>query len=75
MHEIVMNAAHMLALLPEEEQRFAYEFIKRLVLAWDPDFTKLTDEEAAMLEEARSGEYVDDEDVNWNEILGGNGDD
>ena len=32
----------MLEILPEQEQLFAKEFIKKLVLAWDNDFTKLT---------------------------------
>ena len=27
--------------LPETEQGLAYELLRRLVLAWDPDFTKL----------------------------------
>ena len=29
-------------LLPDNEQILAYELIKRMVLAWDSDFTKLT---------------------------------
>ena len=49
--------------------------MKKPLSEWDPDFTKLTAEEAAMLAEARSGEYVDDEDVNWDEILGSTGND
>lgn len=40
---------NMLEILPEQEQLFAKEFIKKLVLAWDSDFTKLTlDEEKAL---------------------------
>lgn len=43
--------------------------IKRLVLAWDPDFTKLTPEERKQLEAAEeridSGEYVKDSDIEW----------
>lgn len=70
MPEIVMNAARMMECLPEEDQIFAYEFIKKLVLAWDPDFTKLTASEAAALKEAEEGEYVDDEDMDWDVILG-----
>lgn len=42
----------MVEMLPEQEQDLAYELIKRLVLAWDPDFTKLTAMEAAELDEA-----------------------
>jgi hypothetical protein len=32
----------MVDMLPESEQKLAFEFIKRMVLAWDSDFTKLT---------------------------------
>jgi len=57
--------ADMIEMLPEDEQNFAYEFVKRLVLAWDPDFTKLTPAERKRLEEAENGEYVDEDDINW----------
>ncbi len=36
----------MLNMLPKQEQEFAYEMLKRIILAWDPDFTKLTPDEA-----------------------------
>jgi hypothetical protein len=53
----------MLEKLPESEQKLAYEFIKRLVLAWDPEYTKLTPNEALMLQEAEkeyeNGDYVE----------------
>lgn len=32
--------------------KIALAFIKKLVLAWDPDYTKVTPSEKAMLEEA-----------------------
>ena len=42
---------------------------EELVLAWDPDFIKLTPEERRQLEEAEQridrGEYVRDSDVEW----------
>ena len=38
--------------LPEAEQGLAYELMRRLVLAWDPDFTKLTPAEYIRMEEA-----------------------
>lgn len=41
--------AEMIDMLPEQEQEFAYELIKKLVLAWDPDFTKLTPDERKAL--------------------------
>lgn len=42
------------------------ELVNRLVLALDPDFTKLTPEEQEHLEAAENGEYVDSEDIDWN---------
>lgn len=38
----VKEAIGLMEVLPESEQNFALEFIKKLVLAWDPDFTKVT---------------------------------
>ena len=56
-------------LLPEHEQLLAYELIKRLVLAWDSDFTKLTSEERERLEKSdidlKNGDTVDISDINW----------
>ncbi len=69
MTQVVQESVKMLEMLPESEQEFANQFIKRLVLAWDPDFTKLTLEERKRLEAAEqrmdSGEYVKDSDINW----------
>jgi len=63
------QAIDLMEILPESEQNFALEFIKKLVLAWDPDFTKLTPAERAELEEARkeieNGETVPHEAINW----------
>ena len=46
-----------------------YELIKKLVLAWDPDYTKVTPSEAAALQEAEknfeNGEYYTDSEINW----------
>lgn len=57
----------MLEVHPEQDQDFAYELTKRLVLAWDPDFTRVTPAEAAVLDEAitgyNRGEYVRLEDL------------
>ena len=62
MSEIAMNAAHMIDMLPDPDKNLAYELIKKLVLAWDPDFTKLTTEEAKQLEEAKDSGFVEVED-------------
>lgn len=56
MSDIAMKTAEMVSMLPPSEQNFAYEMVKRLVLAWDPDFTKLTPSEAAELAEAEKDE-------------------
>lgn len=68
MSEIVANAARMMEMLPDSEKSFAYEFIKKLVLAWDPDFTKVTPEEAKQLEEAEQSGFVDDANIDWNNL-------
>lgn len=57
--------AEMLDMLPEREQAFAYEVMRKLVLAWDPDYTKLTATEAARLEAAREEEQYDGDAVDW----------
>ena len=42
------------------------EFIKKLVIAWDPDFTKLTPAERKELEEAIADpETVPHDAINW----------
>ena len=55
--------------LPETEQGLAYELLRRLVLAWDPDFTKLTPAERANLEESErdlgEGCTMRMEDIDW----------
>ena len=70
MSEKVVEAARLMDMLPEADQNFAYEFIKKLVIAWDPDFTKVTPSERAELEKAikeiENGETVSHESVNWN---------
>jgi hypothetical protein len=55
--------------LPEAEQSLAYELLRRLVLAWDPDFTKLTPAEYARLKESErdleQGHTVKMDDIDW----------
>jgi len=58
MSEITSKVVEMMEMLPEDDQQFAFEFIKKLVLAWDPDYTKLTEPELKVLEEARSDNYT-----------------
>lgn len=66
MTKTIEQTITMLEMLPTQEQNLALELIKRLVLAWDPDFTKLTPDERARLEAAEIGEYIDSKDIDWN---------
>lgn len=66
MTKTIEQTVTMLEMLPTQEQNLALELVKRLVLAWDPDFTKLTPEERARLEAAEIGEYIDSGDIDWN---------
>ena len=68
MSSIVMEAARLMDALPEADKVFAYEFIKKLVLAWDPDFTKVTAEEAKRIAEAENSGYVDADEIDWENI-------
>jgi len=53
--------------LPETEQALITELIRRIYLAWDPDFTKVTAMERASIEESEAaflrGEFVRAEDL------------
>ena len=60
-----MAAVRVMESLPENQQKFALEFVKKLVLAWDPDYTKLTISEADALKEAEQSGFVDEEDIDW----------
>ena len=55
-------------MLSESEQSFAYEFVKRLVRAWDPDFTKVTPEEAKQLEEAEKSGFISESEIDWDNL-------
>lgn len=59
----------MYNILPAQEQNLAYELIKRLVLAWDSDFTKLTPAEHARLDESerdwQEGRTVKASEIDW----------
>lgn len=65
MTKTIEQTVNMLEMLPAQEQNLAMELVKRLVLAWDPDFTKLTPDERIRLETAEHGEYIDAENINW----------
>ena len=50
MAPIAQQIADMVDMLPEQDQTLAFEVIKKMVLAWDPDFTKTTPTEQAQIE-------------------------
>lgn len=70
MGNIAQQAAVMIDMLPENDQQLAFELVKKLVLAWDPDFTKVTANEATAIAAAEknfeNGEYFTDDEINWN---------
>ena len=68
MSGIVAEAARMMDMLPESEQSFACEFIKKLVRAWDPDFTKVTPEEAERIRHAEQSGFVDENEIDWDHL-------
>lgn len=67
MSEKTKEMFQLVDMLPESEQNFISEMIKRVVLAWDPDFTKVTDLERERMDvaqkELEQGEYISHEDV------------
>ena len=69
MAPIAQQIADMVDMLPEKDQALAFELVKKLVLAWDHDFSKVTPAEKAEIDKAaaelEAGEYVTDQAVNW----------
>ncbi len=69
MSKTTQDIAEMLDMLPQKEQEFAYELMRKLIVAWDPDFTKLTPKEAAELqvahEEVVRGETIGHDEIDW----------
>ena len=68
MSDTVLQAARLMAILPEADQDFAYAFMKKLVQAWDPDYTKVTPQEAREIAEAEASGFVDEADINWDDL-------
>lgn len=65
------EATNLMEILPESDQNFALEFIKKLVLSWDPDYTKVTPTERNALEEAEKdiaeNGTVSHDAINWDQ--------
>ena len=62
-----LEIASMVDMLPQGEQDLAYEILRRMILAWDPDYTKATPIEVAAMEEGiaeyKRGEVIKLEDI------------
>lgn len=66
MSAITREIVDLMEILPESEQNFALEFVKKLVLAWDPDFTKLTPAERKELDDAMAdSETIPHDAIDW----------
>jgi hypothetical protein len=72
MTQFTKQIVDMMDMLPIKEQAFAYEVMCKLVLAWDPDFTKLTSKESDDLEIAKKqfedGEYYNFDEIDWDNL-------
>ena len=67
MAPIAQRIAQMVDILPDADQELALAMVEKLVLAWDPDFTKVTPSEKAAIEQAirelDAGEYVTQDEI------------
>lgn len=65
----IREAVELLEVLPPKDQDFAVEFLKKMVLAWDPDYTRVTPAERKALDEAEKdiAEHgtIPHETINW----------
>ena len=68
MSDKARQMAEMIEMLPAQEQALAFEMLKRIVLAWDPDFTKVTSAEAKRIEEAEQSGFVAEDDIDWDNL-------
>ena len=68
MLERTLQIVEMLDMLPEQKQNLACEMLKRIVLAWDADFTKVTLQEAKDIEEVERSGYISEDDIDWDNL-------
>ena len=68
MAPIAREIARMVDMLPEKDQNLAYELVKKPVLAWDPAFTKVTDDEAARIRTAEESGFVPADKISWDDL-------
>ena len=69
MSNTAKEIAYLVDILPEQDQDLVYEITKKMVLAWDPDFTKLTPFEKHTMDiaeiEIAHGDYVEHNKIEW----------
>ena len=68
MLSITSDILKMLEILPTEDQELAYNLIKKLVIAWDPDFTKVTPEEAIQIKKAENSGFIPEDEIDWENL-------
>ena len=68
-NSLTTKTISMLEMLPDEDIDLVYKMVERLVKTWDPDYTKLTSDEAnelrQIMSEMDNGEFVTDDDMDW----------
>ena len=42
--------------------------LEEAIKAWDPDFTKVTPEEARQIAQAEKSGFIDEEDIDWDNL-------
>ena len=65
---LALDSAKMIDLLPEADQHLIHEMIKKMVIAWDSDFTKVTPAEVMAMDAAEQSGFVDDSEIDWDSI-------
>ena len=68
MSSAAIEVARMVEMLPDAEQILVLELTKRMLLAWDPDFTRLTRSEEAELKRAEASGFVSEKDIDWDNL-------
>lgn len=72
MSALVSQTTKMLELLPEDSLFLVNALVKKLITAWDPDFTKVTSDEKKLLnksiEQIDHGDFLSEEDF-WDDIV------
>ena len=68
MKNLALDISKMIEILPPDDQKLAYMLIKKLVIAWDPNFTKVTPDEAERIKAAEHSGFISESDINWDEI-------